>query len=159
MIIKIGNRKSAIENQMWGCSSVGRAVALQAIGREFESPQLHQPSIGARAAFGPPDHRSLITGHCSGAIAQLGERVLCKHEVVGSIPSGSTRRPVARSARGKSETEFAETHGVLACRLSLRENLSGRPVEALLLLACIPASGAADRGAPDEFEANWSLRQ
>jgi hypothetical protein len=26
-----------------------------------------------------------------GAIAQLGERVLCKHEVVGSIPSGSTR--------------------------------------------------------------------
>ena len=25
-----------------------------------------------------------------GAIAQLGERVLCKHEIVGSIPSGST---------------------------------------------------------------------
>ena len=25
-----------------------------------------------------------------GAIAQLVERVLCKHEVVGSIPSGST---------------------------------------------------------------------
>ena len=25
-----------------GCSSVGRAVALQAIGQEFESPQLHQ---------------------------------------------------------------------------------------------------------------------
>ena len=30
--------------QEWGCSSVGRAVALQAIGQEFESPQLHQPS-------------------------------------------------------------------------------------------------------------------
>ena len=28
----------------------------------------------------------------NGAIAQLGERVLCKHEVVGSIPSGSTSR-------------------------------------------------------------------
>ncbi len=27
----------------------------------------------------------------TGAIAQLGERVLCKHEVVGSIPSGSTK--------------------------------------------------------------------
>lgn len=26
-----------------GCSSVGRAVALQAIGQEFDSPQLHQP--------------------------------------------------------------------------------------------------------------------
>jgi len=32
----------------------------------------------------------------SGAIAQLGERVLCKHEVVGSIPSGSTSRPSRR---------------------------------------------------------------
>ena len=35
-----------------------------------------------------------------GAIAQLGERLLCKQEVVGSIPSGSTSRiavrPVAR---------------------------------------------------------------
>ena len=33
--------------------------------------------------------------HPEGAIAQLGERVLCKHEVVGSIPSGSTRMPSA----------------------------------------------------------------
>jgi hypothetical protein len=33
----------------------------------------------------------LTTGF-PGAIAQLGERVLCKHEVVGSIPSGSTRK-------------------------------------------------------------------
>ena len=32
----------------WGCSSVGRAVALQAIGQEFESPQLHQPSLAAK---------------------------------------------------------------------------------------------------------------
>jgi hypothetical protein len=31
-----------------------------------------------------------------GAIAQLGERVLCKHEVVGSIPSGSTTVVVLR---------------------------------------------------------------
>ena len=35
----------------------------------------------------------------AGAIAQLGERVLCKHEVVGSIPSGSTRR-AGRRTRG-----------------------------------------------------------
>ena len=35
--------------------------------------------------------RSKRLWHLSkGAIAQLGERVLCKHEVVGSIPSGST---------------------------------------------------------------------
>ncbi len=30
-------------------------------------------------------------GEISGAVAQLGERLLCKQEVVGSIPSGSTR--------------------------------------------------------------------
>ncbi len=30
----------------------------------------------------------------TGAIAQLVERVLCKHEVVGSIPSGSTTIPL-----------------------------------------------------------------
>ena len=34
------------------------------------------------------DMRHSSSGY--GAIAQLGERVLCKHEVVGSIPSGST---------------------------------------------------------------------
>ena len=37
-----------------------------------------------------------------GAIAQLGERVLCKHEVVGSIPSGST---IWRSDDGDRRTD------------------------------------------------------
>ena len=36
---------SARFGKTWGCSSVGRAVALQAIGQEFESPQLHQTGI------------------------------------------------------------------------------------------------------------------
>ncbi len=40
------------------------------------------PGIAQRATTGA------VSGN--GAIAQLGERVLCKHEVVGSIPSGST---------------------------------------------------------------------
>jgi hypothetical protein len=39
------------------------------------------------------DYCSLIS---DGAIAQLGERLLCKQEVVGSIPSGSTRLRAAR---------------------------------------------------------------
>jgi hypothetical protein len=44
-------------------------------------------------------HRIRLSGH--GAIAQLGERVLCKHEVVGSIPSGSTTlRPSGYARRG-----------------------------------------------------------
>ena len=30
-------------------------------------------------------------GGPDGAVAQLGERLLCKQEVVGSIPSGSTK--------------------------------------------------------------------
>ena len=30
-----------------------------------------------------------------GALAQLGERVLCKHEVTGSIPVGSTKLRLA----------------------------------------------------------------
>ena len=44
-------------------------------------------------------HWLLMTVHwlLPGAIAQLGERVLCKHEVVGSIPSGSTIGSVRRS--------------------------------------------------------------
>ena len=29
----------------------------------------------------------------SGALAQLGERLLCKHQVIGSIPIGSTIPP------------------------------------------------------------------
>jgi hypothetical protein len=37
-----------------GCSSVGRAVALQAIGQEFESPQLHQPSLARELWLGQP---------------------------------------------------------------------------------------------------------
>ena len=38
---------------------------------------------------GPPFPAFAGVPHC-GAIAQLGERLLCKQEVVGSIPSGST---------------------------------------------------------------------
>ena len=36
------------------------------------------------------DFRARFAG--AGAVAQLGERVLCKHEVVGSIPIGSTNQ-------------------------------------------------------------------
>ena len=37
----------------------------------------------------PPQHH-IAHRRTLGAIAQLGERLLCKQEVVGSIPSGST---------------------------------------------------------------------
>ena len=53
-----------------------------------------------------------------GAIAQLGERVLCKHEVVGSIPSGSTRW----SDRRKAVTEYRprKTLSLRVSRLRVR---------------------------------------
>ena len=42
----------------------------------------------------PPSQRAPdLPGEGYGAIAQLGERLLCKQEVVGSIPSGSTIFP------------------------------------------------------------------
>ena len=44
-----------------------------------------------------------------GAIAQLGERLLCKQEVVGSIPSGSTSRvAVARPRALRSRRELRQ---------------------------------------------------
>ena len=48
-------------------------------------------------AFGATGSTSAFCGEAAkaptedGALAQLGERVLCKHEVTGSIPVGSTR--------------------------------------------------------------------
>ena len=41
----------------------------------------------------------MLASAALGAVAQLGERLLCKQEVVGSIPSGSTSRGFARSQR------------------------------------------------------------
>jgi hypothetical protein len=37
-----------------------------------------------------------VIWHLIGAVAQLGERLLCKQEVTGSIPVGSTREPDVR---------------------------------------------------------------
>ncbi len=48
-----------------------------------------------------------------GAIAQLGERLLCKQEVVGSIPSGSTITDANGSCQRAQlkETSFAVCPG------------------------------------------------
>ena len=45
----------------------------------------------------------------NGAIAQLGERLLCKQEVVGSIPSGSTRPARKRVQTSKSQVRRHKT--------------------------------------------------
>ena len=69
---------STINYQLaWGCSSVGRAVALQAIGQEFESPQLHQPplagvSYGWQASRASPRPQEANEGLPSEALAKEG---------------------------------------------------------------------------------------
>ena len=42
-----------------------------------------------------------------GAIAQLGERLLCKQEVIGSIPIGSTSYQKATQNRESTMRDFA----------------------------------------------------
>ena len=49
----------------------------------------------------------------SGAVAQLGERLLCKQEVGGSIPPGSTRE----SFRKKTNIVSFLNHSVVECDL------------------------------------------
>ena len=40
-----------VSTKIWGCSSAGRAPALQAGGQEFDSPHLHQPGRQAGTLF------------------------------------------------------------------------------------------------------------
>ncbi len=51
----------------------------------------------------------------NGAIAQLGERVLCKHEVVGSIPSGST---ILRSPAQATENQTASAAHLIFSKMA-----------------------------------------
>jgi hypothetical protein len=58
-------------------------------------------------------HPDPPTSAPTGAIAQLGERLLCKQEVIGSIPIGSTRREEekAEGRRGREKGEKAKGEG------------------------------------------------
>src|SRR5499427_5577316 len=58
----------------------------------------------AREPAEKPAPKARSAGHSSGAIAQLGERLLCKQEVVGSIPSGSTSRDRTSRDRARHRT-------------------------------------------------------
>ena len=55
----------------------------------------------------------MLRSSCStfGAIAQLGERLLCKQEVVGSIPSGSTSRDFDKLVR-RNEIRVRSHYGL-----------------------------------------------
>ena len=61
-----------------------------------------------------------------GAIAQLGERLLCKQEVTGSIPVGSTRIDATSSAECIEKGEPFSVHFVLfGCSLKIRKKQGG----------------------------------
>ena len=69
-------RRAYDSYQSMAQSSPYRAIAWQPLGpTNISGPFMHARSCW-RGGYG--------------AIAQLGERLLCKQEVVGSIPSGST---------------------------------------------------------------------
>ena len=59
-----------------------------------------------------------------GALAQLGERVLCKHEVIGSIPIGSTIE--AGSASGRRNAPVERFEGFDARRADAPCGVAGR---------------------------------
>ena len=66
-----------------------------------------------RRRMSPPALEADLPINPSGDIAQLGERVLCKHEVVGSIPSVST------ILLGTWRSDFAATSGPGWCRAAI----------------------------------------
>ncbi len=55
-----------------------------------------------------PDFVAQETKKFKGAVAQSGERVLCKHEVVGSIPSSSTSNKSTSSKTTLTKEERLE---------------------------------------------------
>jgi hypothetical protein len=57
----------------------------------FPGPPISESAAIKAASDGALQRALLFRCSLKGAIAQLGERLLCKQEVVGSIPSGSTR--------------------------------------------------------------------
>jgi hypothetical protein len=61
----------------------------------------HARALAFPAPVGQFDLSTLpLHSKAFGAIAQLGERLLCKQEVTGSIPVGSTRKPCKAASLG-----------------------------------------------------------
>ena len=62
----------------------------------------------------------------SGAVAQLGERLLCKQEVVGSIPSGSTKHHLSIAVAKQRSTLVPRAEGPASRAASFFNNLEGK---------------------------------
>jgi hypothetical protein len=71
--------------------------------------------------------RQAVRGPCplkpsaKGGVAQLGERVLCKHEVVGSIPSASTTLALLElRVAGHPDEGWGSAHSSLEIEFGIR---------------------------------------
>src|SRR3954452_808096 len=100
---------------------------LSSLGRQLYGPtralELIGPGLshGARRGWSPGYHRP------RGALAQLGERLLCKQEVAGSIPAGSTEAYTpARSTEG-SAMKAAGFLGVALCAIVFAGTANAAP--------------------------------
>ena len=71
----------------------GKASAAQAAqaNRRF-GPLCPIDSVSVGAALGGVRIQSSLENFSTGAVAQLGERLICIQEVIGSIPVSSTNR-------------------------------------------------------------------
>ena len=93
-------------------------------------------SITACPATGSKAVRQDRLSSKDGAVAQLGERLLCKQEVVGSIPSSSTsstrhyRLPETAFKRGHAGAAFLACPGLKA--VALFNNLEGKALMDLM---------------------------
>ena len=70
----------------------------------------------------PPEPTEPVFRWTRGTIAQLGERLLCKQEVTGSIPVGSTRTFRECSEKGRPFSVHFVSFG---CSLKIRKKQGG----------------------------------
>ena len=106
----------------------------------------HGPAAG-RKRNARPSLCEVLSSKKRGAIAQLGERVLCKHEVVGSIPSGSTRVSDTAAVRATAlpmKYQFEDSRVFVRANARRRWLSSKEPVSAALRDGC-PDGFCADR--------------
>src|SRR5512143_1281093 len=85
--------------ELWVCSSVGESAPLIRVRSEvrlFPDPPLSHVGNCASAL------RRFIGAAVHGAVAQLGEHLLCKQGVTGSIPVSST---IYRSSLRQAESK------------------------------------------------------
>jgi hypothetical protein len=69
-----------------------------------------------------PDPPTSSQARHLGAIAQLGERLLCKQEVIGSIPIGSTSFSLQRATQNRG----VQGRAILRCALCIGCSLTTR---------------------------------